>query len=735
MGQLNTSPELHQDSKAAAARFDDDEISILIKTWQELAERSLGKGIDKETFLQYFPLSGLLGERLFAQFDTNNTGLIDLDHFVKGLAISSRGSHEDKIKFIFEMYNPSHGARVSKEEISTLINHVPKGVVGVSSPLPHSSSNENLNNVNNLNIQCLEGRSTSPSVVSNNSDYFIDDVDQYTNHSVIEKAFEECDVNHQHSLNFEEFKMWIEKNPQILQYFESILPFVGSKEEHKHKGQKDALPNRRSLSHGKFRDSATNLLALETNTDSPSVIKLPAEPRMSRVISSGLDTPGFGGDAAVDDEEVKHLIVQAMDLSHNDNVRAALYKILQTEYADFALSLEAEVDRSVVVMEDWLFKRGGVLHLWNKRWVILSGNCLYYYANQHDVRPRGVIFLIGSLVEKLHDEASEAKGYFGIEILHQAAHDEAAAHHKHEQRILYARSEQQRDQWIAQIHRVANVVPFERDYVISDKLLGRGKFSSVFECVNKVTGEVCAVKVMDKNSISADERKLLKSELQVLKMCIHPNIIRTYGQYESRSKLYITMERVTGGDLYSRIVGHSRFSEEQAARILCPLLESILYLHDLGITHRDIKPENILCGEQIEDIKLADFGLSKMHLAHEKMQQACGTLSYVAPEVLDGRPYGQETDLWSVGVIMCLLLCGRLPFDGETQQEIISATIKGDFQVPPHIWDALSSEARTLMKGLLCVRPPERLTARGALRHPFLLRVVPTSRKTSQSVS
>ena len=250
----------------------------------------------------------------------------------------------------------------------------------------------------------------------------------------------------------------------------------------------------------------------------------------------------------------------------------------------------------MVVIEDWLYKRGGMLHMWNKRWFLLSGNCLYYYARQNDVRPRGVIFLTGCLVEKLKDEASEAKGYFGIEILHQVAHhdtpvgtpgaatlpDAATLHHKHEQRLLFTRSEQQRDQWIEHIQRVSNVVPIESDYVITDRELGRGHYSHVYECVNKATGEICAVKVMLKSSISAEERALLKTELQVLKMCIHPNIIRTYGQYESRTKLYIVMERVTGGDLFSRIVGHSRFSEQQAARILCPILESIAYLHDLG---------------------------------------------------------------------------------------------------------------------------------------------------------
>jgi serine/threonine protein kinase len=144
-----------------------------------------------------------------------------------------------------------------------------------------------------------------------------------------------------------------------------------------------------------------------------------------------------------------------------------------------------------------------------------------------------------------------------------------------------------------------------------------------------------------------------------------------------------------------------RFTEPEAARLIRPLLESVAYLHDLGIVHRDLKPENILCGENLDDLKIADFGLSKVryvfasawHHCHlrplslivcllqmvmpkEKMDAACGTLSYVAPEVLTMQGYGKEADLWSVGVIMFLLLCGKLPFDGDDHNEIIRSTIQ-----------------------------------------------------------
>lgn len=247
-------------------------------------------------------------------------------------------------------------------------------------------------------------------------------------------------------------------------------------------------------------------------------------------------------------------------------------------------------------------------------------------------------------------------------------------------------------------------MPIGDDYVIG-KELGRGRFSVVCECVHKTTGVHCAVKIIDKATIEPEEKALLRTEIAVLKLVNHPNIIRLEGLYESKAHIYIVMEMLKGGELFERIVGRPRFTELEAARLLRPLLESVAYLHDLGIVHRDLKPENILCGEELEDLKIADFGLSKMILPKEKMDAACGTLSYVAPEVLTMQGYGKEADLWSVGVILFLLLCGKLPFDGEDHNEIIRSTIQADLKVNPNVWNKLTDDAKSLITSLLNKNP------------------------------
>ena len=190
-----------------------------------------------------------------------------------------------------------------------------------------------------------------------------------------------------------------------------------------------------------------------------------------------------------------------------------------------------------------------------------------------------MIFLTGFIIERLKDEEMAMKGYFGFEIMHQDLSSDK--HHHHEKRVLYCKSEDERDRWVSNLQHAAHVVPIEDDYVIG-KELGRGRFSIVCECVHKMSGVHCAVKIIDKATIEPEEKGLLRTEIAVLKLVNHPNIIRMEGLYESKGHIYIVMEMLKGGELFERIVGRPRFTEIEAAKLIRPLLESVAYLHDLG---------------------------------------------------------------------------------------------------------------------------------------------------------
>lgn len=709
---------------------------------------------------------------MFAQFDKKANGFIDFDEFVTGLATVCRGTLDDKIHFIFDMYDVSHDKSVSKQELATLLNQVPKEALSTA-PLHITPPHEEF-----AAIPEGDSESAENSPEKNNPDASFEEVDSYTNHDMVEKAFEECDLNHEGRLTYEEFKMWIQRNPSIIQYIESILPYNGPKDLHRHIDKTETLPHMRRVTslarmsnsvslqdvagevfnHNGVRRVSNAVRPHRSNTsvsnlslggslmssDSASPLQIARENSTSSGVSSEHPRDrlaSFNESFALLDheEQARTYLFHAMEVTGNEALKESIGALLDTlpggraapsvsfhaaSHRPVEEEIKEEVYHTLVKEEGYLWKKGKYFHQLSKRYYLLSGNCVYYYTKKDDVRPRGVVFLTGCIIERIADNDMALKGYYGFEILHNdlcAGHESARhEHHRHDHRVMYCRSEAERDRWVVALQHAAHVVPIEDDYVIG-KELGRGRFSVVCECVHKVTNQHCAVKIIDKNTIEKDEKELLRTEIAVLKLVNHPNIIRLEGIYESKNHIYIVMEMLKGGELFERIVGRPRFSELEAARLLRPLLESVAYLHDLGIVHRDLKPENILCGEELEDLKIADFGLSKMILPKEKMDAACGTLSYVAPEVLTMQGYGKEADLWSIGVIMFLLLCGKLPFDGDDHNEIIRSTIQGDLKVNPSVWNKLSDEAKSMLTSFLTKSPKDRITARAALKHPFML--------------
>jgi len=186
--------------------------------------------------------------------------------------------------------------------------------------------------------------------------------------------------------------------------------------------------------------------------------------------------------------------------------------------------------------------------------------------------------------------------------------------------------------------------------------------------------------------------------------------------------LHLVLEYVSGGELFDAIVNKGSYSEGDAANLVKQILEAIKYVHHLGIAHRDLKPENLLLsGEEGKDtIKIADFGLSK-DFSQEQLQTSCGTPDYVAPEVLMGEPYDMGVDIWSIGVITYVLLCGFPPFYGDTQKDLFEMILSARVEFPDPEWTEVSAEAKDFIKKILVLDPEKRLTAEQCLEHKWVV--------------
>ncbi|XP_010503722.1 PREDICTED: CDPK-related kinase 5 [Camelina sativa] len=267
---------------------------------------------------------------------------------------------------------------------------------------------------------------------------------------------------------------------------------------------------------------------------------------------------------------------------------------------------------------------------------------------------------------------------------------------------------------------------FASKYELGDEV-GRGHFG--YTCAAKFKkgdnkGQQVAVKVIPKAKMTtAIAIEDVRREVKILRaLSGHNNLPHFYDAYEDHDNVYIVMELCEGGELLDRILSRGgKYTEEDAKTVMIQILNVVAFCHLQGVVHRDLKPENFLftSKEDTSQLKAIDFGLSDYVRPDERLNDIVGSAYYVAPEVLH-RSYSTEADIWSVGVIVYILLCGSRPFWARTESGIFRAVLKADpsFDDPP--WPLLSSEARDFVKRLLNKDPRRRLTAAQALSHPWI---------------
>ncbi|KAJ4952679.1 hypothetical protein NE237_029511 [Protea cynaroides] len=267
---------------------------------------------------------------------------------------------------------------------------------------------------------------------------------------------------------------------------------------------------------------------------------------------------------------------------------------------------------------------------------------------------------------------------------------------------------------------------FETKYELGREI-GRGHFGHTCSAKAKkgeIKGHLVAVKIISKakmtTAISIED---VRREVKILKaLSGHQNLVKFYDACEDANNVYIVMELCEGGELLDRILSRGgRYTEEDAKVIVVQILNVVAFCHLQGVVHRDLKPENFLFTSRDEDapMKLIDFGLSDFIRPDERLNDIVGSAYYVAPEVLH-RSYSTEADIWSIGVITYILLCGSRPFWARTESGIFRAVLRADPNFDDSPWPVVSPEAKDFVKRLLNKDHRKRMTAAQALTHPWL---------------
>ncbi|KAE9602532.1 hypothetical protein Lal_00049589 [Lupinus albus] len=242
------------------------------------------------------------------------------------------------------------------------------------------------------------------------------------------------------------------------------------------------------------------------------------------------------------------------------------------------------------------------------------------------------------------------------------------------------------------------------------RTLGEGNFGKVKSARNTLSGKPFAVKILDKNKIiNLNTTDQIKREIATLKLLRHPNVVRLHEVLASKTKIYMVLEYVTGGELFYKIASKGKLTEVEGRKLFQQLIDGVSYCHNKGVFHRDLKLENVLIDGK-GNIKISDFGLSALpqHLREDGLlHTTCGSPNYVAPEILANKGYdGATSDAWACGVILYVILTGYLPFDDRNLAVLYQKICKGDVQIPK--W--LSCGAQNMIKRVLDPNPKTRIT-------------------------
>ena len=712
-------------------QIQDEELlnKYLKEIWSDLSKRTkdVAKGITKVTFNKYYELPGIISERLFACFDKDKDGILNLTEFTTGmLSLFSQGESFDSLaKFIFNLYDFNSTGIIKKDDVRVVLSYV---------PLSDSSSNakenielvkdkfedrvesqEQLFHILNIAFKNKEKMNFEEyiNVIKNvNSDIFI----LLLMFLLEKKPFSNYSIQ-LHSLTFESPNIHVSATPTLFPeqiaspslHSRFLSPKLRKKKLEKNK-------NNKGLS------KATNLLQLYSGVDNS---KKKEEKKPEKEESKDLKEKRPQRRMRIN---LTNLTDKTPELSQNTFTFSQQKENEENkEEVDDNIQEAIEEDQCVRY-EGYVYKYSQTQKKMKKTYFRLIGKDLYYYKKKEEKNHRGMHNLSGVFIKKGEDFEYDGKKYMSIVIVYKT------------EKSYYFDNEEDFNKWFEKLNlAVQNKSLFDK-YEVRQKI-GKGKFGLVKSGINKETHKQVAIKIMAKKNMDKSDLELAKVEIDILKISQHPNIIKLYDIYENENYIYIIMEYCSGGDLLSYFEYYEyELKETKVCEIIHKLSMAIYFLHSYGIVHRDLKPENILMTDLTPeaDIRLLDFGLSKIIGNEEKCTEPYGTLSFVAPEVLQGKPYDKSVDLWSIGIITFLLLCGYLPFDYKhSEREIARQTIQDPVPFESKIWNKYSPEARTFVEGLLHKRPEKRYSIKEVLEHPWIKKMdkVPNKRRDSKNAN
>ena len=680
----------------------------LKEVYKDLADRNEAnrkKGIMKIVFFDYLKLPMFISEKVFTVFDEDKDGFLSSKEFILGMNKLYNGSYQDTIKLIFDILDFNHDGFIEKDDAKMILSLLP--LKTDRSKVEYKYQMQSLEEIG----------------------------------EIINSTFGKLK-----KLNLEEFKNMVEKHKSDI--FIQIICFLYQKKPFTEnninvlKSSKKTIPNDLILQtpKAKIKESNNNILLpspLKTTFLSPASTFLQS---INIGESAGLEDEsepaisGFNGmvryqnklipkkkdiEGKDDDDKDVNNVIKNSDLVYNspsvflkknkEKKKVSLLSLNSPSPVIVAQSAKKvvspftlnEIMEEKITYENFIYKVSTTNKL-KKYYLVLINKDIYYYKNEDKKEVVGMHNLSGCFVKDNGTKIINDKTYYSFALVFPS-----------KERSFYCNTKEIYDNFTQKLKEAFGYLNFFDYYEMLDDL-GEGIFGSVKLGVEKKTKERVAIKIIKKKKAKPSDIELVRTEIDVMKLCHHPNVVHLLDHFENAEYIFIVMEYIRGGRLTDYMKEKKfNFTEKRAAELIYEISIGVKYLHKYGIIHRDLKPDNIMLTEANDKghIKIMDFGLSKILGKKEKTSDGFGTLTFVSPEVLIRKPYNKEIDIWSIGVILYLMLSGDLPFDDEEddEQKIAKSIVFNEVEFPPKKFGNKSKEVIDLIKRCLTKEPKDRI--------------------------
>ena len=752
------------------------------------------KGISKYIFIKYFNLPGMICRRLFTVFNDNkDEDYLSAENFIENMINLFTGNIEYLFKLIFNLFDFNNDGNILSEDVNIILSYIPIRHTNYDNKKFKFEQDEFVDRIQTqeeiafaLKLLFYSKNSISyndfVNIIKNkNSDIFIflllfilerkpftkEIIEIYKEENISEEE-EESDNEEKDDnikdiyikppkINEEKYKtpqitkksLMINNkktplNNPIVIYKENINNNYIYDEYNKnnkmkknnnlHQSKSDNNINSILQKHIKEDNviieyknnnnlSKINFIKIQQNEDilfslkrKPKNLNNDGKNNASKNINSFLNLKDFklnGMNDLDDNEESNDSRKSSISFDYSDN----------DEETTMKTNKDLELTDNNIIKEGYFYKlssNGNIKRILVK----LINNHLFYFKDEESGH-YGMNCLIRVFIKESYPREINGKYYYCFILIF-----------KKKEKEFYIEKEEEYKSWLKSFKKILHSEDIHDLYDIQNKI-GEGRFAHVFRGIHKQSQRIVAIKILEKENLSSQEMDMIQNEIEILKICQHPNILKLYDVIENHEKLYIITELIEGPELYSYLEKENfDIDEITVNKIIKKLTSALFYLNIFGIVHRDIKPENILLSNNSLNfnIKLIDFGLGIILGPNEKSEQPFGTVSYVSPEVLSGDKYDKSVDIWCIGILSYFMLSGKLPYDDpdDNENEIARQTINEPVPFIEDKWNIISDEAKDFVKRCLEKDPKKRINIKEILKHKWLKKYLPEEQKNKE---